>query len=325
MAAARPYPARYREGLPALLFQCPACRSAQTNLAAVEAQPWTCTDCGTLWACEQGIVRGLTPDARRRYARFFEDYLAIRHAEGRGSDDPAYYLELPFRSGHGPVDWQWSMRAATYRYFERKILAPLARAANRPLSILDLGAGVGWLSYRLALRGHQPVAVDLLDDSLDGLGAARHYPRPFPRIQAEMDNVPLSDEQFDLAIFNASFHYATDYRATLREARRLLGWGGQVIILDTPIYRSFQHGEQMRAERQVQFERTYGFRSDSVLSMEYLDEQMILDLGKDLNIRWRAYRPWYGLRWHLRPLQARLKGRRPPSRFEILVGSWTGA
>ena len=216
------------------------------------------------------------------------------------------------------------MRAATYKYFERKILAPLERDAGRPLSILDLGAGVGWLSYRLALRGHEPAAVDLLDDPLDGLGAARHYPQPFPRILAELDRIPLADEQFDLAVFNASFHYATDYRAALREVRRLLGWGGRVVVLDTPVYQSYLHGEQMRAERQAQFERTYGFRSDSILSMEYLDEQMIRDLGKDLNIRWRRHRPWYGLQWHLRPLRAKLARRRPPSRFEILVGSWVG-
>ena len=315
-------------GLSALRFQCPACRAGETEIGSLDPG-WQCPRCGEEWITHGGIARALTSDAKHSYRRFFDEYVTIRHAEGRGSAEAEYYLELPFRRGSRPTDWQWPMRARTYRFFERRILKPVEDATARPLRVLDLGAGVGWLSYRLALRGHELAAVDLLDDALDGLGAGRHYEaalkQPFPRIQAEMGRVPLADAQFDLAVFNASFHYATDYRAVLQEARRLLVWGGRVVILDTPVYECRQHGEQMREERHAQFEKRYGFRSDSVLSIEYLDEKMIEDLGRELNIRWRIYQPWYGLAWHLRPLRARLEGRRPPSRFKVLVGSWAGA
>jgi len=298
-------------------------------LSAVDSSGWTCPQCASIWAETDGVIRALTDEARVRYARFFEDYLAIRKAEGRGSADASYYLDLPYRTGSGPVDWQWPMRAATWRYFERKVLASLEQAAGRPLQILDIGAGVGWMSYRLAERGHRPVAVDLLDDPLDGLGAARHYAaklkEPFPAIQAEMDNLPLADDQFDLVIFNASFHYAVDYRETLQEARRALSWGGSVAILDTPVYQHFQHGEQMVEERHAWFAERYGTRSDSVLSMEYLDEGMLRALAQELNIRWTVHKPWYGLKWHARPLLAKLKGKRPPSRFWLLTGAWVGS
>jgi hypothetical protein len=50
---------------------------------------------------------------------------------------------------------------------------------------------------------------------------------------------------------------------------------------------------------------------------------MMRELSADLNLRWTVYRPWYGWRWSLRPLKSRLAGRRPPSRFWILVGAWT--
>jgi ubiquinone/menaquinone biosynthesis C-methylase UbiE len=221
------------------------------------------------------------------------------------------------------------MRGKTYRYFERKILPGIEQDLKGPLNILNLGAGPGWLSYRLALRGHHPTAVDLLDDPLDGLGAAHHYHTAlgteFPTIQAEFDNLPLADSQFDLAIFNASFHYATDYHETLQELRRCLRWAARVVILDTPIYEHYEHGELMREERHEQYQKDYGFRSDSVPSMEYLDQAMMRELSKDLNLRWTVYRPWYGWRWHLRPLKSRLASRRPPSRFWILVGTWTKA
>jgi len=76
----------------------------------------------------------------------------------------------------------------------------------------------------------------------------------------------------------------------------------------------------MRAERQTQFQQQYGFRSEALGSIEFFDRQMLRDLGRDLNIRWDIHRPWYGWRWHLRPLKARVTGQRPPSRFWILVG-----
>ena len=249
--------------------------------------------------------------------RFLEDYLRIRQAEDRGSDDPAYYFALP----HEPI------RRRTYRYFEERVLARLER--GRPLDLLDLGAGTGWLSYRLALRGHRPVAVDILTDGRDGLGAARHFHErlghPFVCIDAEFDQLPLASGRFDAVIYNASLHYSSNYTRTLEEARRCLRPGGHIVILDSPVYKAPEHGERMRRERHDQFFNQYGTRSDHVASIEYLDLGAIASLARQIGIEWRVHKPWYGLAWHLRPWRARLKGARPPSRFWILEGRWTGA
>src|SRR4051812_6138634 len=96
--------------------------------------------------------------ARRQ---FLHDYRTIRHAEARGSQDAAYYLALPYEDSTGKNSEQWKIRGASYRYFERKILTGLERYAERPLDILDLGAGNCWMSYRLTLRKHRPIAVDI--------------------------------------------------------------------------------------------------------------------------------------------------------------------
>src|SRR5262249_793115 len=124
----------------------------------------------------------------------------------------------------------------------------------------------------------------------------------------------------DLAIYNASIHYSADYRRTLSEVRRCLRPGGQFFIVDSPIYRRPEHGEMMRRERHSQFEAQYGFASDALRSIEYFDEAMLRDLGTDLGISWKVYRPWYGWQWAMRPWKARWQGRRPPSRFWILAG-----
>jgi SAM-dependent methyltransferase len=245
--------------------------------------------------------------------QFLEDYGKIRSAEGRGSEDPAYYLALPYRDLTKRNSAQWAIRARTYEYFEKRILS------RQPSDILDLGAGNCWMSHRLALLDHRPVALDIFTDERDGLRAARHYPARFPVVEAEFDQLPFAAARFDLVVFNASIHYSTDYRGTLAEALRCLRPAGKVVILDSPIYRRGEHGERMREERHRHFEKLYGFRSDALPSKEYFDRPMLDELARELNIVWDVHQPWYGLSWHMRPWKARLTGRRPPSRFWILV------
>ncbi len=251
--------------------------------------------------------------ARRQ---FLEDYARIRSAEGRGSDQSDYYRGLPFTDLSGRNASQWRIRARTFRYFTARVL-PREQA-----DVLDLGAGNCWLSYRLAEMRHRPVAVDIFSDSRDGLGAARHYPVSFPVVEAEYDRLPLPSASFDLAVFNASFHYSPDYRRTLAEVRRCLRPNGRVVILDSPVYKRTEHGEQMRSERQNFFEKTHGFRSEALGSIEYLDEPTLASLARDLRLTWKIHRPWYGVGWALRPWKALIRGTRPPSRFWILEGKF---
>jgi SAM-dependent methyltransferase len=245
--------------------------------------------------------------------QFLEDYQRIRSAEGRGSDDSAYYRELPFADLTGRNSGQWNIRARTFRYFVDRILPRESR------EILDLGAGNCWLSYRLAERAHRPVAVDIFSDSRDGLGAARNYPVRFPAVEADFDSLPFPEARFDWIVYNSSIHYSADYSRTLTEARRCLRPGGRVAILDSPVYRQRIHGELMRQERHAWFELRYGCRSDALPSVEFFDEQMLADLARELRLTWEIHRPWYGWKWHLRPVRASLTGKRPPSRFWILI------
>lgn len=250
--------------------------------------------------------------------RFVDDYIKIRHAEGRGSQDAEYYFALPYRDTTGRLQDQWNIRAKSFQYLEKHVLPA------RPSRIADLGAGNCWLSYRLARLGHHPVAVDVHCDALDGLGAGRHYQAatPFPRVNAEFDDLPLPDASLDGAIYNASIHYSTDYRRTLGEIRRCLKPGGWFAIVDSPVYQRREHGAMMVRERHQQFQSTYGFASDTLASIEYFDIEMLAELGESLGITWKVYRPWYGWQWAMRPWKARWRGKRPPSNFWILAGTF---
>jgi len=300
-------------------LRCPRCLSSIGCLPAGDAVD--CYTCKTRLACERGIWKALLPERAARYARFVEDYECIRTAEGRGSTSADYYLALPFRDLSGLHSGQWTMRARTFRYIERKILPRITTVTHNRLRILDLGAGNGWMSYRLASQGHAPVAVDLLTNDQDGLGAARHFeqrlPVLFPRFQAEVDNLPFGDGYFDLVIFNSSFHYSENYEKTFAEALRCTRKSGLVLIADTPWYSDELNGRRMLEERRALFVKRFGFPSDELNSLEYLTDQRLDDLGKRFYLHWQIHEPYYGIRWQMRPLLAKLQRRRTPSRFRI--------
>lgn len=301
---------------PEFSLRCPLCRN---DVVGME-----CRRCGFSFEVDDGIICTLTPDRLAYYAHFIDDYERIRAAEGRGSNNEEFYLSLPYKDTTGRNRNQWKIRSRSYDALQRCVIRKMAPESH----ILDLGAGNCWMSFRLSLAGHRVCAVDLLTNRNDGLAAAVHFrshlPADVPRFQAELRNLPFSSDQFDAAIFNASFHYSEDYEETLTEVLRCLKSGGQLIIMDTPWYSSEQYGEQMVAERQALFERRYKTASASIRSMEFLTDARLRRLEQMLSIRWHVYRPWYGLRWAMRPLTAWLLGRREPSKFRIYVAKKPG-
>ena len=296
-----------------VLLRCPRCSANLPGLA--------CSKCGLQFSDSGGVIHALTPDRAAHYAQFIADYEHIRTAEGRGSSGDDFYLALPFRDLSGRNSDQWRIRARTFDCLIEHVVKPnLSRGAR----ILDLGAGNCWLSFRLALAGLNPCAVDLLTNDNDGLGAAEHYrqhlPDPlFKRFQAEVSRLPFQSEQFDAALFNASFHYAEDAEATLREALRCVKRGGIVIICDTPWYSSEASGDAMVSERRSVFLRRHGTDSASIQSIEYLTNERLQSLEERLWIRWKIHSPHFGLRWAMRPFLAKLRGRREPAKFRIYV------
>jgi SAM-dependent methyltransferase/predicted RNA-binding Zn-ribbon protein involved in translation (DUF1610 family) len=295
-----------------LRIRCPRCKA---NLQALE-----CPFCGFAMRTRRGIVHALPPDRASHFACFVSDYERIREAEGRGSASDAFYLNLPFKDISGSNQEHWKIRARTFEQLMSHVFAGDMGGGRK---VLDLGAGNGWLSYQLSIAGFQPVAVDLLTNDYDGLGAASHFenrvPGLFPRFQAELACLPFQDDQFDAAVFNASFHYAENFSRSLGEALRCVKPGGLVVIADTPWYSNDESGQAMLAERREAFLRRYGTASDSIKCLEYLTNHRLRVLSEELSIEWQILHPSYGWRWALRPVMAKLGGRREPSRFKIYV------
>lgn len=248
-------------------------------------------------------------------------YGAHRAAEGRALDAVALSA-LPYLAT-GPFARQWAVRARTYDAFVSRVLTPAARTSARALKVLDLGAGNGWLSWRMALAGHEAVAVDVRDDDIDGLRAGDSYlagAGGFDRIAGSFAAVPLEDACVDIVVYNASLHYALDLGATLREARRVVRTGGRIAILDSPFYRRASDGEAMLAEKRRDAAARFGERAETLMSLpfvEYLTRQRLVSASEQLGLTWLRHRVRYPLWYELRPFVAAIRGSRTPSRFDL--------
>ncbi|MDD5370160.1 MAG: class I SAM-dependent methyltransferase [Anaerolineaceae bacterium] len=302
----------------AFTFVCPTCR---TPLVEIGADTLFCALEGRKYIKLDGVWCFLPAEVEAKYQQFIREYAAVRSHESRGSPDPDYYRGLPFRDLTGRFSQDWRIRARSYTELIRKAVVPLERRKKQALRILDLGAGNGWLSNRLARRGHTVAAIDLQTNVEDGLGAWMHYDAAFIPIQADFDHLPFWEEQVDLVIFNASFHYSTDYGSTLAEALRVLKPDGQIVILDSPVYQNAESGKQMVREREELYRQKYGFASNAIPSENYLTFAQLERLGKQCSLHWAISHPFYGWSWEIRPLKARLLQRREPAQFRVIVGA----
>lgn len=299
-------------------FACPKCRHVLEQQASDEL---FCPKDRLTFHRTDGVWRMMPAERADHFAQFIREYETVRSQEGRGANDPQYYRNLPFVDTTGRFTEDWRIRATSFRALIERVVEPAEERLARPLKILDIGAGNGWLSNHLAGRGHDVAAIDLLTNSDDGLGAHVNYDTDFLPVQAEFDRLPFAGGQVDLVIFNGSLHYSTDFAATMREALRVLRSDGQLAIVDSPVYQSANSGVAMVREREVQFQREYGFPSNAIPSENFLTFSRLKELGAEAGLQWRIIQPFYGVKWALRPLKAKVRRRREPARFLVIAGT----
>jgi SAM-dependent methyltransferase len=266
-----------------------------------------------------GIPIFVLPDARDRVSAFLNGYLTVRHAERWTDDDVDFLLALPFDDKTGRRRSMWWVRAQGFKALRHALQK---RYGAKKLRVCELGAGVGWLSYRLARDGDVVVATDVNTDRRDGLGAARHYQvrgTPLPRLACEMDRVPLADGSIDVVVCSASFHYASDQSAVAREAARMLVPRGTFAILDSPVYTERASGEAMVEEFRKRVTREFGVKPEAVASSGFVVRDELLALLHEAGFSVSTEEHWMGWRWTANYARAKLVGRREPARLPLVL------
>ena len=293
-------------------FVCPECR---TDLVETGAERFACASCGRVFDRREGVWRFLSETRGARLESFVRQYRLVRDREGRRPSAPDYYRRLPTVAPGDPHARDWQVRRETYHHLLGHVLA----AGTLPVHVLDLGAGSGWLSHRLTALGHRAVAVDAIDDEVDGLGAARHYPTDFASVQADFDALPFAPGQFDLVVFNGSLHYAADIAATLERAYRALAPGGALVVMDSPMFRAEGDGSAMVGAEVMRFRNECGCANVVQPGVGYLTFARLAGIAEKLALRPQFVPSRGPLGWRLRRGAARVRLRRAPAAFGLWV------
>jgi SAM-dependent methyltransferase len=258
---------------------------------------FACPECQRRFDRCHGVYRALTPERLAEAEPFLGQYRAVRGREGYRRSSLAYYRALPEVPPDDPHADEWLVRRQSYLRLRREV--PPACGGSPP-SVLDLGAGAGWLSHRFAADGWRTVAVDLLDDAQDGLGVCRSYPVPIVTVQADFEALPFAPGQFDAVVFNGSLHYARDVRRALARAREALAPGGVLAVVDSPCLRDEADGLAMVTDKLRRFRTEYGMADvvhpqTGFLTFDQLDRE-----AARLGLQARFHRSSGPLAWRMR-------------------------
>jgi SAM-dependent methyltransferase len=295
-------------------FACPECRE---SLAASEtANAYVCVRCSTTFDCVDGVHRFLSRQRAEAAAPFLRQYRIVRGHEGYRAATREYYVQLPSVASDDRHATEWRIRRESLVHLQRFALPDVSKA---PLRVLDLGAGCGWLSHRLAAGGHRVVAVDRLDDDADGLGACRHYPVRFVMVQADFDALPFAPGQFGLVVFDGSLHYAADPAVTLAQATRMLTRGGSIAVMDSPMFERDGDGQAMVSAQLRRLGSDHGLREVVRPGLGFLTFAALDRAGEQLGLRGRFIPSRGPLAWRLGRQLARLRLRRAPAAFGVWV------
>lgn len=295
------------------VFACPTCARVLANGIPDRLE---CVVCRTSVDVRGGIYRFLSARRLEELRPFFDQYRHVRARDGYRPAAGRYYRALPHVEAGDPQAEAWRLRACTYRHFVEQVVD---RLPVRSATVLDLGAGSGWLSHRVSSLGHSPVAVDWLDDDADGLGAWKFYDRRFLCVEAEFDRLPFPPRQFDIVVFNGSLHYAAAVEATLRLAADQLAPGGSLVVMDSPMFTRARDGEAMVAEKHRRFRTIYGMSAIVRPGAGYVTFGELEGVARDLGLRTRFAPSRAGLAWPLKRWVAGLKIGRQPAAFGLWV------
>jgi len=245
---------------------------------------------------------------------FLAQYRAVRERDGYRQGSPEYYRALPWTPDTDPQHAVWQVRQRSFERFRKMVRARFCRATP---ALLDLGAGNGWLSYRMTLDGCRAVAVDIHDDDRDGLGARRYYDVPFGCVRADFDDLPFAPRQFDVVVFNGSLHYAPNVRATLTRVAPLVAPGGVIAVIDSPMFECVKDGRLMRDRTRQRFQREYGVAEPIEPGEGFLLFSTLAGTARALGFDAHFFESRGGMQWTLGRLAGRVRHGIQPASFGV--------
>lgn len=117
------------------------------------------------------------------------------------------------------------------------------------ITIVDLGAGEGMISQLLAQRAKSVTCVDSSPRMVE-VGSALAKKNGLTNLTyklGDIEQVPLKDNGFDLALLSQALHHAQHPDKAVAEAHRILKPGGRLVILDLKEH-NFEKARELYAD-----------------------------------------------------------------------------
>ena len=163
----------------------------------------------------------------------FEDlYLKTREKEGRLYPDEIVSF-LPEVPKTHPLFREWLIRKLSFEKFRDYLVQK-----NKPLNILDLGCGNGWMSNKLCeINGS---VVTGFDKNSFEINQAKRVFQNNTRLNFYSDEdfseTNVVNDTFDVVVMAASIQYFPDLKQLMNQLFPLLNPEGEIHILDSPFY-----------------------------------------------------------------------------------------
>jgi ubiquinone/menaquinone biosynthesis C-methylase UbiE len=214
----------------------------------------------------------------------FEDlYLAVRQREKRLYTDEQV-LRLPDIDSQHIYAEEWKIRKRS----EIRLIEYLQKK-RRPMRILEVGCGNGWLSAKLSdIPGADVIGLDI--NQIEISQANRVFIKDnLEFVYDAFNEDTFPDVKFDVIVFAASLQYFESAKAILQLALSILDSGGEVHILDTYFYK---HAELDKAsERTRNYYNSLGFPQmadhyfhHSIDALSELKRHILLNPNSMLNL-----------------------------------------
>jgi SAM-dependent methyltransferase len=113
-------------------------------------------------------------------------------------------------------------------------------------SILDMGCGSGWTSLWLARAGYRVVGVDISERMID-IARERSITENTPAgfVVGDMENVDLTEHDFDGILFFDCLHHCPEYKKALKRSHAHLRTGGVILLMETTwLHRHSPHARE---------------------------------------------------------------------------------
>lgn len=165
-------------------------------------------------------------------SRFEELYFNVRKKEKRIYSDEEVLL-LPLVNKDHPHSKEWLIRNRSFRNLREHL-----KEKNKPLQILDLGCGNGWMSNQISeINNSFVTGLDLHSFEIAQAKKIFQHNKRLTFLAGDLfEDTFFQQEQFDIIVLAASIQYFPDLKQLIKRLNGLLNAEGEIHIIDSHFY-----------------------------------------------------------------------------------------